>query len=91
MNTTQLKAMLASYGRSVLGAAIALYASGVTDPQTLAYSLLGAIVPVALRAVNPSDKAFGKMPSVEEIDVAVKTAKVVKKAPARKKAAVKNK
>jgi hypothetical protein len=88
MNTEQLKAMLASYGRSVLGAAIALYASGVTDPKTLAYSLLGAIVPVALRAVNPNDKAFGKLPSVEEVDVAVKSAKVVKKtakkAPAKK-------
>lgn len=79
MNTTQLKAMLASYGRSVLAAAIALYASGVTDPKTLAYSLLGAIVPVALRAVNPNDKAFGKLPSVEEVDAAVKTAKVVNK------------
>jgi hypothetical protein len=86
---SQIKAALASYGRSVLGAAIALYASGVTDPKTLAYSLLGAIVPVALRAVNPNDKAFGKLPSVEEVDVAVKTAKVVKKAPARKKAAAK--
>jgi hypothetical protein len=89
----QIKAALASYGRSVLGAAIALYASGVTDPQTLAYSLLGAIVPVALRAVNPNDKAFGKLPSVEEVDVAVKTAKVVKKtakkAPAKKAAAKK--
>lgn len=88
MNTEQLKAMLASYGRSVLGAVIALYASGVTDPKTLAYSLLGAIVPVALRAVNPNDKAFGKLPSVEEVDVAVKSAKVVKKtakkAPAKK-------
>ena len=88
MNTTQLKAMLASYGRSVLGAAIALYASGVTDPKTLAYSLLGAIVPVAIRAVNPNDSAFGKLPSVEEVDKAVKTAKVVKKtakkAPAKK-------
>ena len=80
MNTTQLKAMLASYGRSVLGAAIALYASGVTDPKTLAYSLLGAIVPVAIRAVNPNDSAFGKLPSVEEVDKAVKAAKVVKKA-----------
>jgi hypothetical protein len=80
MNTTQLKAALASYGRSVLGAAIALYASGVTDPKTLAYSLLGALVPVAIRAVNPNDKAFGKLPSVEEVDVAVKTAKVVKRA-----------
>ena len=79
MNTTQLKAMLASYGRSVLGAAIALYASGVTDPKTLAYSLLGAIVPVAIRAVNPNDKAFGKLPDVREIEVALKTAKVVKK------------
>lgn len=88
MNTTQIKAMLASYGRSVLGAAIALYASGVTDPKTLAYSLLGAIVPVVIRAVNPNDSAFGKLPSVEEVDKAVKTAKVVKKtakkAPAKK-------
>ena len=90
MNTTQLKAMLASYGRSVLGAAIALYASGVTDPKTLAYSLLGAIVPVAIRAFNPNDKAFGKLPSVEEVEAAVKTAKVVKR-PATKKATVKKK
>jgi len=86
---SQIKAALASYGRSVLGAAVALYASGVTDPKTLAYSLLGAIVPVALRAANPNDKAFGKLPSVEEVDAAVKTAKVVKKAPARKKAVAK--
>ena len=85
----QIKAVLASYGRSVLGAATALYASGVTDPQTLAYSLLGALVPVVLRAANPSDTAFGRMPSVEDVDVAVKTAKVVKKAPAKKKAAKK--
>jgi hypothetical protein len=89
MNTTQLKAMIASYGRSVLGAAIALYASGVTDPKTLAYSLLGAIVPVAIRAVNPNDSAFGKLPSVEDVDIAVKTAKVVKKAPAKKAVAKK--
>ena len=88
MNTAQLKAMLASYGRSVLGAATALYASGVTDPKTLAYSLLGALIPVALRAANPNDLAFGKMPSVIEVDKAVRSAKVVKKtvkkAPAKK-------
>lgn len=82
----QIKAILASYGRSVLGAATALYASGVTDPQTLAYALLGALVPVALRAANPADAAFGRMPSVEEVDVAVKSAKVIKKAPAKKSA-----
>ena len=84
MNTTQLKAALASYGRSVIAAATAMYASGVTDPQTLAYSLLGAIVPVVLRAANPNDKAFGKMPSADEVDAALKTAKVVKKATAKK-------
>jgi hypothetical protein len=84
----QIKNALASYGRSVLGAATAMYASGVTDPQTLAYSLLGALVPVVLRAANPSDPAFGKMPSVDEVDKAVRSAKVVKKtakkAPAKK-------
>jgi hypothetical protein len=85
----QIKAALASYGRSVLGAATAMYASGVTDPETLAYSLLGALVPVILRAVNPSDKAFGRMPSTEDVEAALKTVKVVKKAPARKKAAAK--
>lgn len=85
----QIKAMLASYGRSVLGAAIAMYASGITDPKTLVYSLLGALVPVILRAANPNDLAFGKMPSVDEVDKAVKTAKVVKKAPTKKPVAKK--
>ena len=88
MNEKQIKAALASYGRSILGAATAMYASGITDPQTLAYSLLGALVPVILRAANPADTAFGRMPSAEDVDVAVKTAKVVKKtakkAPAKK-------
>lgn len=76
----QIKAALASYGRSVIAAGTAMYASGVTDPETLAYSLLGALVPVILRAANPNDKAFGKMPSVDAVDTALKGAKVVKKA-----------
>ncbi len=86
----QIKALLASYGRSVLGAGLALYMSGVTDPKTLAYSLLAALAPVALRAVNPNDTAFGRLPDVAEVDAAVKKA-TVKKAPARKKAAPKKK
>lgn len=75
----QIKKALASYGRSVIGAATAMYAAGITDPETLAYSLLGAIIPVALRAVNPSDPAFGRIPDVKEVDKALKSAKVVKK------------
>lgn len=88
MNTEQIKALLASYGRSVLGAAIALYMSGVTDPKTLAYSLVAAIAPVALRALNPNDKAFGRLPEVAEVEAAVKNV-AVKKAPAKKKPAAK--
>lgn len=84
----QIKALLASYGRSVLGAGLALYMSGVTDPKTLAYSLLAAIAPVALRALNPNDTAFGRLPDAAEVDSAVKKA-TVKKAPVKKKAAAK--
>jgi hypothetical protein len=89
MNTTQLKALLASYGRSALAAGLALYMSGVTDPKTLAYSLLAAVAPVALRAINPSDKAFGRLPDAQEVDTLLKTAKVVKKASVKKAVAKK--
>jgi hypothetical protein len=88
MKTEQIKSMLASYGRSVLGAGIALYMSGVTDPQTLAYSLLAALAPVALRAINPKDGAFGRIPAVAEVAAAM-TNVPVKKAPAKKAAAKK--
>jgi hypothetical protein len=79
MNTKQLKAVLASYGRSVLGAAVAMYASGITDPKVLLYSLVGAFLPVALRAINPNDPAFGKMPAVSEVEAALKSVKIVRK------------
>ena len=84
----QLKALLASYGRSVLGAALALYLAG-TPLEDLVYSLLAALVPVGLRYLNPKDPAFGrKLPTTEEVAVALKDVKVVK-APAKKPAAKK--
>jgi hypothetical protein len=82
----KMKNMLASYGRSVLGAATAMYAAGVTDPETLVYSLVGALVPVALRAVNPNDKSFGRMPAESDVAAALKDVKVVKKKAAKKPA-----
>jgi hypothetical protein len=88
MKIEQLKNMLASYGRSVLGAATALYLAGVTDPADLAYSLLAALIPVALRALNPNDAAFGLLPSEEAVEKAAKAAKPLK-APAKKPAAKK--
>lgn len=87
MTNEQLKAMIASYGRSVLGAGLALYMSGVTDPKDLWAALVAAIAPVALRALNPNDKAFGRLPEVKDIEIALKDAKApVKKAPAKKSA-----
>jgi hypothetical protein len=79
------KAMLASYGRSVLGAAIALYMAGVTDPKDLWAALVAAIAPVALRALNPNDSAFGILPDAKEVAKALKSVK----APAKKQAAKK--
>lgn len=85
MNTKQLVALLASYGRSLLAAGIALYAAGVTDPTQLANALWAALLPVIIRYVNPSDPAFGRVPSVAEVTKAVSKAKApAKKAPAKK-------
>lgn len=78
------KAMLASYGRSVLGSVIALYMAGVTDPKDLWTALVAALAPVALRAINPNDKAFGVLPDVVEVEKALKTVKPVKKAAVKK-------
>ena len=89
MKTDNIKKALASYGRSIVAAATALYLAGVTDPADLAWSLFAALIPVVLRAVNPNDPAFGVMPSAEDVEKAVKSA-TPKKAPA-KKAPVKKK
>jgi hypothetical protein len=79
------KAMLASYGRSVLASGLALYMAGVTDPKDLWTALVAAIAPVAIRAINPNDKAFGVLPDAKEVEKALKSAK----APAKKAAAKK--
>ena len=56
----QHKAMLASYGRSILGAAIAAYTASGGDPKAALNALWAALIPVAMRYLNPSDTAFGK-------------------------------
>ena len=81
------QALLASYGRSVLASGLALYMAGVTDPKDLWTALVAAIAPVALRAINPNDKAFGVLPDAKAVDKALKAAKApAKKAPAKKAA-----
>lgn len=75
----QHKAMLASYARSIVGAVAALYVAGVTDPKDLWAALIGALIPVAARAVNPNDPAFGRMPAAKVVEEALKAAKTKSK------------
>ena len=80
------KAMLASYGRSVLGAVAALYIAGVTDPKELWAALVAALAPVALRALNPNDPAFGRLPKPSIVENLLKDIKAPAKKPAAKPA-----
>ena len=54
-----LKALAASWARSFLAAAIAVYMAGVTDPKAIGMAGLAAVLPVVLRWLNPKDSAFG--------------------------------
>ena len=54
------KALIASYARSFIGAVIALYMSGITDPKLLVNAGVAAIVPPLLRWLNPKDPSFGR-------------------------------
>ena len=53
------KALAASWARSFMAAALALYMAGVTDPKTLAMGGIAAVAPVVLRWLNPNDKSYG--------------------------------
>jgi len=55
----ELKAMAASYGRSALAGALAVYMSGETDPKKLMWGLWAGIVPLLMRYLNPKDVTFG--------------------------------
>lgn len=54
-----IKPLAASWARSFLAAAIAVYMAGITDPKAIAGAGLAAVLPVILRYLNPNDKAFG--------------------------------
>lgn len=55
----QFKPLAASWARSFMAAAIAVYMAGETDPKTLGMAGLAAVLPVILRWLNPNDAAFG--------------------------------
>ena len=52
--------MIASYARSLVGALIAVYSTGATNPRDYAKGAIAAIIPPVLRWVNKNDQAFGR-------------------------------
>ena len=56
----QTKAMLASYARSAIAAAVAVYSTGNIDPQDLAKAAVAALIPVIMRWANPKDATYGR-------------------------------
>ena len=55
----QAKELAASWARSFLAAAVAVYMAGITDPKKIAMGGVAAVVPVLLRWLNPKDASFG--------------------------------
>jgi hypothetical protein len=77
--TPKVKAMLASWARSFVAAALALYTAGETDPSVLLNAGIAAVVPVMVRYFNKKDAAFGivakKVLETAQAEVVKKTAK----------------
>ena len=57
---TQFKAIAASWIRSSVAGALAVYLTGNTNPKALAMGLVAGIVPVLSRWANPNDISFGR-------------------------------
>jgi hypothetical protein len=55
----QAKGMLASWARSSVAGALAVWMTGNTNPKDLALGLVAGLVPVLARWANPNDVAFG--------------------------------
>jgi len=93
----EIKTMLESYLRNLLGVALALVTTtmagaGVSSPLdfgtaewlTVANGLWAAAVPTLLRYVNKKDPAFGLVAAVAAKEVSKKLSEAAKKAPAKK-------
>jgi hypothetical protein len=55
----QAKAMLASWMRSSVAGALAVWMTGNQNPKDLALGLVAGLVPVLARWANPNDVSFG--------------------------------
>lgn len=58
--TPKNKALLASYARSFLAAALAVYLTGNSNPSDIVAAGVAAVAPPLLRWLNKNDPAFGR-------------------------------
>jgi len=89
------QAMLASYGRSLLGSlftAVAIVGNGASPLSfstsqwlDVSNALWAALIPVALRWANKKDPAFGRIAESSAKEVSAKITAASKKAAAKKK------
>lgn len=89
--SAQTKAMLQSWARSFVAAALALYTAGETDPGVLLNAGLAAVVPVAIRYFNKKDPAFGLVAQVAVSKLEEELPKLLKKSTAKKATTTKKK
>ena len=54
------KRMIASYARSFISAALAVYMTGETSWSAMLAAGVAAVVPPLLRWLNPNDPGFGR-------------------------------
>jgi hypothetical protein len=55
----QIQQLFYSYGRSVVGAVLAVYMTGATNLTDYIKAGVAALIPPLMRWVNPNDAAFG--------------------------------
>jgi len=93
----EIKSMLDSYLRNLLGVVLALVtttmaSAGLSSPLdfgtaewlTVANGLWAAVVPTLLRFINKQDPSFGLIAEVAAKEVSKKLSEAAKKAPAKK-------
>lgn len=80
----KLSAALASYGRSFVAAALAVWSTGNHSVAGVTAAGLAAVLPVAIRALNPKDPAFGLIANAIAPEIEKKLQEVVKSSSKKK-------
>jgi hypothetical protein len=82
---SKVKEILSSYIRHFVAIGFALLAGGVTDWKALLIATLAATIGPTIRAIDPSDPAFGLIADKVDVELDKLAKKTTKKAAPKKK------